>query len=94
MMNVVNEVELEKWLSDHSMWMFKDPEIVFEHDFGNFVSAFEFLSQVAILMEKHNHHPTLTNTYGHVRLAMATHDAGNKITDRDLNLAEAIEELL
>jgi 4a-hydroxytetrahydrobiopterin dehydratase len=93
-MKIIDQNELNAWLSNHTQWRYEDPEIVFEHDFENFVNAFGFISKLAILMEKHDHHPTLTNTYGRVRLSMATHDAGNKITDRDLNLAEAIEELL
>ena len=68
--------------------------MVFETVFDSFIEAFGFLAQVAMLAEKANHHPTIINSYGNVHLSMNTHDAGNKITDRDLNLAEAIEELL
>ena len=93
-MRVIEKTDLKIWLVSHTKWVFNDTEIVFEHNFGNFVEAFGFLTRVAILAEKHDHHPTMTNTYGHVRLSMATHDAGNKITDRDLRLAEKIEELL
>ena len=93
-MKVIEQAELETWLSDHPNWVLDSEEIVFEHKFDDFVAAFGFLSKVAILAEKHDHHPTITNTYAHVRLSMTTHDAGNKVTDRDLNLAEAIEELL
>ena len=93
-MKTIDQNELQTWLSNHPQWKFEAPEIVFEHDFGDFVSAFGFLSKLAIIMEKHDHHANINNTYGHVRLSMATHDADNKITDRDLNLAEAIEELL
>ena len=93
-MQVIEQDELQTWLEKHPSWDFQEPEIVFERDFGNFVNAFGFLSKVAVLMEKNDHHPTIHNSYSVVRLSMATHDAGNKITDRDLNLAEAIEELL
>ena len=93
-MKIIDKAELETWLSNHHNWIFEDPQIVFEHNFENFVVAFGFLAKVAILAEKYDHHPNIENGYGRVRLSMATHDAGNKITDRDLNLAEAIEELL
>ncbi len=92
--NIVEKSDLNAWLSNHPKWKFEDPEIVFEYDFGNFVNAFGFISKIAILMEKHDHHPNIENSYGCVRLSMATHDADNKITNRDLNLAEKIEELL
>lgn len=93
-MEAIEHKILNDWLSVHSLWVLCDEEIIFEHKFSSFVEAFEFLSRLAVLMEKHNHHPTIMNSYGNVRLSMNTHDAGNKITDRDLKLAEAIEELL
>ena len=93
-MEVIEHKVLSGWLSVHPSWVLCDEEIVFERKFSNFVESFEFLSRLAILMEKHNHHPTIMNSYDNVRLSMNTHDAGNKITDRDLKLAEAIEELL
>jgi len=93
-MTIVEQSDLHAWLSEHSHWTLEGHEIVFDHKFNNFVEAFGFLSKVAIMADKHDHDPTITNTYAHVRLSMTTHDAGNKITERDLNLAEAIEELL
>ena len=64
-----------------------------EFKFRNFTQAFGFLTQVAILSEKHNHHPHIENTYNRVILTLTTHDAGGKITERDLKLAEAIENV-
>lgn len=92
-MQIIDQNDLKTWLAQNPHWRFADPEIVFEKNFGSFVEAFGFLSKLAILAEKHDHHPTITNTYGHVTLSMTTHDAGNKITDKDLNLAEAINDL-
>lgn len=62
--------------------------------FKNFVEAFGFLSQVAILQEKQNHHAHIENMYNTVTLTLTTHDAGNKITEKDIKLATAIEGLL
>jgi len=93
-MEIIDKNNLENWLVNHQNWTLEGDEIIFEHRFDNFIQAFGFLSQVAILVEKHDHHPNISNSYNNVRLSMTTHDAGNAITDRDLNLAEAIEELL
>jgi 4a-hydroxytetrahydrobiopterin dehydratase len=70
-----------------------DGELSVQMEFSDFVTAFGFLTSVAILAEKHDHHPTIENTYNKIRLSMNTHDADNQITTRDLNLAEAIDKL-
>lgn len=62
-------------------------------EFKDFSEAFAFLSRVALLAEKHNHHPEIQNTYNKVSLSLTSHDAGNKVTDRDINLAKAIDKL-
>ncbi len=62
--------------------------------FANFIDAFAFLSKVAILTEKANHHATIHNTYNIVELFLSTHDAGNIITDKDWTVAKEIELLL
>jgi 4a-hydroxytetrahydrobiopterin dehydratase len=61
--------------------------------FNDFTEAFGFMTKVAIVAEKMNHHPTWTNTWNSVSFELCTHDAGNKVTDRDRKLAEAIDKL-
>lgn len=90
--NVIDETELKQWLGNHSDWQMIDGEIQTEKTFDNFIQAFEFIGKVAILAEEHGHHPTIWNSYNKVRLSMNTHDADNKITDKDLKLAEAISK--
>jgi len=92
-MNVINEADLKEWLSNHEDWQLIDGELVIEMEFSDFVTAFGFLTSVAILAEKFEHHPTIENAYNQVRLSMNTHDADDQITDRDLKLAEAIDKL-
>lgn len=62
--------------------------------FKNFIEAFAFISKVALLAEKLNHHPTIINTYNSVELFLYTHDAGDVVTQKDIELAEQIEQLL
>lgn len=61
--------------------------------FGNFVDAWGFMSKVAILAEKHDHHPEWFNVYNQVRITLTTHDAGG-LSKRDVQLATEIDALL
>ncbi len=75
-------------------WKEQDNTLIGEFKFKNFTQAFGFLSQVAILQEKHNHHAQIENMYNRVTLTLTTHDAGNIVTEKDYNLAKEIEGLL
>lgn len=62
-------------------------------EFEDFKEAWEFMSEVAELAEEHNHHPNWTNVYNRVTILLNTHDAGDKVTDKDHALAKAIDGL-
>jgi len=59
--------------------------------FADFAHAFAFMTHAALVAERMNHHPEWFNVYSRVDITLATHDAGG-VTDRDIRLAEAIEE--
>jgi 4a-hydroxytetrahydrobiopterin dehydratase len=61
--------------------------------FKDFVSAWAFMSQVALLAEKMDHHPDWSNVYNRVTIRLNTHSEGNKITDKDRKLAALIDKL-
>ena len=61
--------------------------------FKDFTEAFGFMTRVALVAEKMNHHPTWTNTWNAVSIELSTHDAGDVVTDRDRKLADAIDKL-
>ncbi|MDF9800363.1 4a-hydroxytetrahydrobiopterin dehydratase [Catalinimonas alkaloidigena] len=75
------------------MWKEEENKLKKTFEFKDFVSAFGFMSKVAIVAEKMNHHPNWSNTYNTVSFALSTHDAGDKVTDKDHKLAEAIDKL-
>ena len=75
------------------MWKQVKDALVAELVFKNFVDAFAFMTDVAALAEKHDHHPEWSNVYNRVTIRLTTHDAGNQVTDNDRKLAEAIEAL-
>lgn len=60
--------------------------------FGDFVAAFGFMTKVALLAEKADHHPEWSNVYNRVDILLTTHDAGG-LSKRDVDLARAIDEL-
>lgn len=76
------------------MWQEKDNALYLKKEFRNFVEAFGFMSQVALVAEKMNHHPRWTNVYNTVELWLNTHDAGDIVTDRDRKLSQAIDQIL
>jgi 4a-hydroxytetrahydrobiopterin dehydratase len=61
--------------------------------FKDFSEAFAFMTRVALIAEKMNHHPTWTNTWNTVAFELSTHDAGDIVTDLDKKLAAAIDKL-
>ena len=63
-------------------------------EFEDFIEAFGFMSQVAIIAEKMNHHPNWSNVYNTVSFELNTHDAGDVVTEKDHKLAEAIDGLI
>ena len=62
--------------------------------FKDFSEAFGFMTRVAILAERMDHHPTWTNTWNVVSFELSTHDAGDVVTDKDKKLAKAIDQLV
>lgn len=72
-------------------WREVDNALVAELQFKDFVNAFAFMTEVAELAEQHQHHPEWSNVYNRVTIRLTTHDAGNTITDKDRNLADAID---
>lgn len=61
-------------------------------EFRNFVDAFGWMTRVALLAEKMNHHPEWTNVYKTVSVRLTTHDSGG-LTERDLRLARRMTGL-
>ena len=76
------------------MWMEKDNKLKAEFLFDNFVDAFAFMTKVAMLAEKMDHHPNWSNVYNKVFIELSTHDSGDIVTDRDYQLAKEIDKLL
>jgi 4a-hydroxytetrahydrobiopterin dehydratase len=75
------------------MWKEDNNRLTRTFTFNDFTEAFGFMTRVALIAEKMDHHPTWTNTYNKVQIELSTHDAGNTVTERDRRLAKAIDTL-
>lgn len=73
-------------------WQLVDQKLEKEFKFPNFVAAFAFMTRVALLAEKLDHHPEWFNVYGKVRIQLSTHEVGG-ISDLDFSLARSIESM-
>lgn len=85
----LSDAEIQEQLSSLDGWTIDQGKLYREFKFANFVQAFGFMSQVALLAESLNHHPELFNVYNTVKIHLSTHDAGG-ITSKDTQLASKI----
>jgi 4a-hydroxytetrahydrobiopterin dehydratase len=76
-----------------SVWLLKGKFIHKEILFKDFIQAFSFMTSVAIIAEKSNHHPNWKNVYNKVNIALNSHDADG-LTDKDFQLARDIDQIL
>lgn len=74
-------------------WILTPASLTREFRFRDFRTAWVFLTAVAAEAERRDHHPGIWNEYGYVRLELHTHDAGNRVTERDHRLARAIDAI-
>lgn len=84
--------EISQHMKQIPDWEQKDNSIYRRFQFANFVQAFGFMSQVALLAEAANHHPDWSNVYSRVDIILSTHDAGG-LTEKDFSLARQIDAL-
>lgn len=75
------------------MWKEENNQLVRHYEFKDFSEAFAFMTRVAFIAEKQNHHPEWSNVYNKLVIRLSSHDAGNVVTERDKRLAEAIDQI-
>lgn len=90
----LSEQEISEALNSLKGWEQGDDTIKKEFEFKDFSEALGFIVRVGLEAEKQVHHPGLFNVYNTVNIELSTHDAGDKITQKDVDLAKAIESIL
>ncbi|MBE7174099.1 MAG: 4a-hydroxytetrahydrobiopterin dehydratase [Williamsia sp.] len=76
------------------MWKEENNQLYRKFEFKDFSEAFAFMTRVALEAEKMNHHPSWTNVYNRVEIWLSTHDAGDVVTEKDRQLAQALDKFV
>jgi 4a-hydroxytetrahydrobiopterin dehydratase len=91
----LTEAELDTALADLPEWNLREDGLAIfrRFTFNDFSEAFAFMTRVALLAEKVDHHPEWSNVWNRVDVTLTTHDAGG-LSKRDVDLAKAIAGLV
>jgi 4a-hydroxytetrahydrobiopterin dehydratase len=87
-----SESEIQQAMAGLDSWTVENGKLHREYRFRDFVQAFGFMAQVALLAERAAHHPEWFNVYNRVVVDLTTHEAGG-ITQKDFDLAREMEQV-
>jgi 4a-hydroxytetrahydrobiopterin dehydratase len=87
------KTEIENALASLAGWKWENDTLVKTYKFGSFREAISFMVRAAFEAEAMNHHPDWSNVYNRVAVRLTTHDAGDKVTAKDLELAGHIQRV-
>ena len=88
----LTEAQIPEAVRSLGGWQLVDGKLHREYKFRNFVEAWGFMSRVALVAEKMNHHPEWFNVWNMVRIDLSTHEVGG-LSSRDVELAQEINAL-
>lgn len=91
-MEKLTQEEIETRMASLNGWTIAGNAIEKEFVFKDFVEAFSFMTQIALIAERVNHHPDWSNGYNKLHIKLSSHDAGG-LTHRDFKLAAEIDRL-
>jgi 4a-hydroxytetrahydrobiopterin dehydratase len=81
-------------MSEQTAWQESNGCLTRNFEFENFVEAFGFVTRVALIAQRHDHHPDIGISWNKVTISSTSHDAGSIVTVRDRRLTAAIDALL
>lgn len=87
----LSDLEIRRALTNLPGWIRKGEALHKTYSFARFADGIRFVQQIAELADSMNHHPDIDIRYTNVAFSLSSHDAGG-VTQRDLDLAQAIEE--
>ena len=90
-MRKATESEIQEWMTELGSWTIENGKLHREYRFRDFVEAFGFMAQVALLAERAAHHPEWSNVYNRVVVDLTTHEAQG-LTQKDFDLAREMEQ--
>lgn len=90
-MTPLSRDQIDAALAELKGWTLADDRLTKTFELSNFRAAVSFIVRMAFYAEELNHHPEVTNVYNRVTLALTTHDAGDRVTQQDVDLAKRID---
>ncbi len=84
--------QIEEFIKKYTSWAIEEDKLYREYIFSDFCQAFSFMTEIALIAERIDHHPEWLNVYKKVVVNLSTHEA-NGITERDFFLAQQMEEI-
>ena len=89
----LSEAKIQAALAALPGWSFERDALVKTLKFGSFREAMSFMMRAGFEAEAMNHHPEWTNVYNRVAIRLNTHDAGDKVTAKDIELAQRFQNI-
>jgi 4a-hydroxytetrahydrobiopterin dehydratase len=86
------KISTEEIAEKLTTWEWKTNSIEKNYQFKDFKAAFDFMTKIAVICEKMNHHPKWTNTYNKLHVSLQTHDQ-SAVTELDIELARKMDLL-
>ncbi|TNE46552.1 MAG: 4a-hydroxytetrahydrobiopterin dehydratase [Deltaproteobacteria bacterium] len=93
MSQALTHEQVQSALAELSGWTHENDKLKKTFERQDFKDALSFIVRLGLHAECMDHHPELFNVYNRVVIELTTHDAGNKVTQKDVNLAKAIESI-
>ncbi len=93
MADALSDSQIQDALQDLPGWQSADDALTKSFEFSDFPEAMSFMVRVGFAAESQGHHPKFTNVYNNVTVALSTHDAGGKVTGKDVDLAQRVEAI-
>lgn len=90
-LTALSQQQLQEKVSTLQNWSVKEGKLHGEFRFDDFIEAFSFMTKVALAAESAQHHPEWFNVYNRVTIDLVTHDAGDAISQNDIDLARKID---
>lgn len=90
----LSDATVAQALKDLQAWRYEDDRLCRSVVLRNFREAVAVIVRIAFEAEQRNHHPEITSVYNRLQIKLTTHDAGNRVTALDVDLAGAIERIL
>jgi 4a-hydroxytetrahydrobiopterin dehydratase len=89
----LSAAQIESALAELHGWTFERDALVKTYEFATFREALSFMVRAGFEAEAMNHHPEWTNVYNRLVIRLNTHDAGGKVTAKDIELAKRLQKI-